>query len=80
MMTGEHTVRKGTQRKRSLGNGLKISPMMSLGMPSSVVSSPRGHRASVVLNPDYEIIAVRSLGCHFYEVIKDHQLTLKTMV
>jgi hypothetical protein len=48
--------------------------MMSLGMPSSVIISPIKASSEGCSNADYEIIAIRHLGCHFFEVIKDHQL------
>jgi hypothetical protein len=54
--------------------------MMSSGMPSSVIWTARYESSECCSNADYEIIAVRRLGCHFYEVIKNHQMTLKTMV
>jgi len=51
-MSGQLMDRKETQNGWSLRIGERISPMMSLGMPSSESCS----------NADYEIIAVRRLG------------------
>jgi hypothetical protein len=39
MTNGRLTVRKETPSRPSRGNGFRISPMMSLGMSSSVISS-----------------------------------------
>jgi len=78
-MSGYPKVGRKTQKGLSHGIGLRISPMMSLGMPSSVISSPIWLERVLFYcrKCDY---CFRRLGCHFYDVIKDHQLTLKTMV
>jgi len=48
-MNGHPKGKNDTPNKLSLGNGLRIGSMMSLGMPSSVSSSPIGNQVSVVL-------------------------------
>jgi len=50
---------------------------MSLGMPSSVISCPIRKSSEGCSNADYEIIAVRRLGCHFYESYKRSSVDVK---
>jgi hypothetical protein len=49
MTNGHHMDRRETQRRLSQDNDLRITPMMSLGMPWSVISNPIGDHVSVVL-------------------------------
>jgi len=67
-----------TRNKLSPGNG-SISKMMRLGMPSRVINS------LILIEPVLFKCRIRDncfrrLRCQFLEVIKYHQVTLKTMV
>jgi len=79
-MKGHPMVTTETQNRLSRRIGRRISTMMSLEMQSSGIGVARYGSSECCSNPDFEIIAVRRLGCHFYEVIKDHQLVLTILV
>jgi len=63
MTSGDPTGKNETLNQLSPENGLRISPMMRLGMPSGLIPSPIQNRAECC-NADYEIIPIRRLGCH----------------